>query len=356
MTPTPHTRWSKLEEVFHAALERAKGDRTRYLREACAGDEALEREARALLTGHEHAAAFIEPMRAEDVAGRRIGAYTLVRIIGAGGMGAVYEARQDHPERAVALKVLRGALGSRGSLRRFEEEAAILARLRHPGIAQVFEAGTFDSGAGPTPFFAMELIEGASPLTTSARERKLPPRERLALFLAVCDAVAHGHQRAIIHRDLKPANILVGADGAPKVIDFGVARTLGDPAHTVTQQFVGTLSYMSPEQCTGPTHSGADVRSDVYALGVILFELLTDARPYDVDEKSLPEAARIIREEAPPRPSSIIPDLRGDLETIILKALEKDPLRRYQSVAELADDLQRFLTERPILARTAAKK
>jgi hypothetical protein len=266
-------------------------------------------------------------------------------------MGSVYEAQQDQPRRLVALKVLRGALGSRGSVRRFEEEAGILARLRHPGIAQVYEAGTYDDGGGATPYFAMELVPDACPIVAFARERRLGVRERLALFLAACDAVSHGHQRAVIHRDLKPGNILVDREGRPKVIDFGVARTIGPEPDPVTQQVVGTLSYMSPEQCAGPGE--ADVRSDVYALGVVLYELLVGTRPYEVEELSLPEAARVVREGPVTRPSAAQPELRGDLETIMLKALEKDPRRRYQSVAELSEDLQRLLSNRPILARPA---
>jgi tetratricopeptide (TPR) repeat protein/tRNA A-37 threonylcarbamoyl transferase component Bud32 len=289
---------------------------------------------------------------------KAIGRYHIRRAIAAGGMGTVYEATQDNPRRVVAVKVMRHGIASRTALRRFEYEAQILARLRHPGIAQIYEAGTHDDGTGPTPFFAMEYIPNAKAITVYAEEKKLPPRERLTLFTHVLDAVHHGHQKGIIHRDLKPSNILVDSHGLVRIIDFGVARsTDSDLAVTTLQtdvgQLIGTLQYMSPEQCEADPHD-IDIRSDVYALGVVLYELLCGRRPYDVTHLAIHQATRIIREQAPTKLSTINRMLRGDVETIALKALEKERDRRYQSAAELAADIRRYLNNEPIVARRAS--
>src|SRR5262245_21393750 len=257
----------------------------------------------------------------------RLDRYRVVRVLGEGGMGAVYEAEQDNPRRPVALKVIRPGLVSPALLKRFSQEAHILGRLRHPGIAQIYEAGVAADGQ---PFFALEFIRGL-PLDEYARGRSLDPAARLELVARVCDAVQHAHEQGVVHRDLKSANVLVEETGQPRVLDFGVARAadadlLTSTAHTRTGQLVGTLAYMSPEQvAAGP--QALDGRSDVYALGVILYELLAGRPPYPLGHLPLPEAARTIREREPSRLGSIDARLRGDVETIVAKALEKEPAR-----------------------------
>ncbi len=282
-----------------------------------------------------------------------VGPYRVLSVLGQGGMGVVYLAQQTRPERMVALKVVRPGYTSAKHLKRFEYEAEVLGRLLHPGIAQIYEAGTADLGAGLQPFFAMEYVDGI-PLTRYAQEHALDPRERLALFTRVCDAVEHAHQKGVIHRDLKPANILVTSDGQPKVLDFGVARTTDSDLQATMQtdigQLVGTLPYMSPEQVSGKPEE-LDTRSDVYALGVILYELLAGRPPYSVENHLVLDAARIIREEEPTRLSSIDRALRGDIETIVGHALEKDPNRRYPTASALGADIGRFLGDQPISAR-----
>ncbi|MHC4090081.1 MAG: tetratricopeptide repeat protein [Planctomycetota bacterium] len=285
----------------------------------------------------------------------RIGQFHIKRIIATGGMGTVYEAVQEHPRRSVAVKVMKYGIASRSALRRFEYESQILGRLRHPGIAQVYEAGTHDDGGGAVPYFVMEYIPNARPITDHARLRKLSTGQRLQLFVQVCAAVHHGHQKGIIHRDLKPGNILVDSAGEVKIIDFGVARaTDSDMTLTTLQtevgQLVGTVQYMSPEQCEADPHD-LDTRSDVYTLGVVLYELLCEKVPYDVSTVAVFEAARLIREQQPRRLSAIDRTLRGDLETVVLKALEKGRERRYQSSDELRRDIEHYLTGEPISAR-----
>ena len=296
----------------------------------------------------------IQP-KAEARIPKRIGHYHVKRVLASGGMGTVYEATQERPRRTVALKLMKHGIASRSAMRRFEYESQVLARLRHPGIAQVYEAGTHRDDSGTVPFFAMEYIVGARSITEYARDKNFGTRERLELFTHVCDAVHHGHQKGIIHRDLKPGNILVDSHGNVKVIDFGVARgTDSDMAVTTLQtdigQLIGTLQYMSPEQCEADPHD-IDTRSDVYALGVVLYELLADRLPYDVSHKPLFETTRVIREQQPTRLSTVSAALRGDVETIVLKALEKDRERRYQSATDFAQDIRRYLNNEAIAAR-----
>jgi tetratricopeptide (TPR) repeat protein len=371
-----------VKAIYFEARRRGEADRKPYLERACADEPALALEVETLLAAGGAHAGFLESPAIDDDGYRaviaeslawhgeggappeRIGRYRVIRCIGEGGMGRLYEAEQESPRRRVALKVIRAPLLTRNGLRRFEQEVQILGRLRHPGIAQIFEAGVahVDVPCGEpvrVPYFAMEFIQGVS-LTQFAAARALSTSARIELVARICDAVHFGHQRGVIHRDLKPSNVLV-EDGAsdgeaqPRVIDFGVARlTESDPDLTVSQthagQVIGTIAYMSPEQLGGDPLA-VDARSDVYSLGVLTFELLTGALPFDLDGKLLHEAARVIRDVEPRRLSSLSRILRGDVETIVAKAMEKDPARRYQSASELAADLRRLLRHQPIMAR-----
>jgi WD40 repeat protein len=282
----------------------------------------------------------------------RVGGYVVGRLIGRGGMGAVYEAEQNNPRRPVALKVIRPGAASPDVVKRFAREANVLGRLHHPGIGQVYAAGLTDDGQ---PYFAMELVHGP-PLLAFADQQRLDTAARIELIARVCDAVQHAHDHGIIHRDLKPANILVDEAGQPKILDFGVARATDADLHTTAGteigQVIGTLAYMSPEQVEGDP-AGLDRRSDVYALGVLLFQLLAGRLPYSLQGLPLAEAARVIRDRDADRLGSVNTSLRGDVDTIAAKALEKDKDRRYPTAAGLAADLRRYLAGQPITARPA---
>ncbi|MBK8268424.1 MAG: SUMF1/EgtB/PvdO family nonheme iron enzyme [Planctomycetes bacterium] len=284
----------------------------------------------------------------------QIGDYQILSILGHGGMGVVYKAEQPHTQRIVALKVLRSGIVSVDMLRRFEKEALVLGRLHHIGIAHIYEGGMAESNLGLQPFFAMELVDGLS-LTDYCEANSLTTEGRLELLAKVCDAVEHAHQNNVIHRDLKPSNILVDSAGQPKVLDFGVARVTDVDIQAATmrteaRKLVGTLPYMSPEQVRGDVDA-VDRRSDVYALGVLGYRMLTGRYPFNISGQSIPEAVRAIQEDEPTRLSLVNRRYRGDVETIILKALEKDPARRYRSCAEMAADLRRLLNDEPIRAR-----
>jgi serine/threonine protein kinase/tetratricopeptide (TPR) repeat protein len=284
-----------------------------------------------------------------------IGSYDIKGAIGAGAMGVVYLARQSSPERDVAIKVMKSGVVSRKAMRRFEFEAKTLGRLQHPAIAQIYEASTWDDGEGARPFFAMEYVQDAKELGDFVQDNQLDTSARLELFSDACEGVEYGHRRGVIHRDLKPGNILVDAEGHPKIIDFGVARSTDSDSVSATLateagQLIGTLQYMSPEQVELDP-ADLDTRSDVYALGVILYQLLVDRLPYDLTGTSLTQAASRIRELQPRRLGEIKSHLKGDLETICLKALEKDREQRYQSVNDLVEDIRRYLADEPIMAR-----
>jgi serine/threonine protein kinase/tetratricopeptide (TPR) repeat protein len=358
-------RWSRVRELLEAALEREALEREPFVRRACGGDGDLARSVLELLACDD-AAHVLEPAATASwstrcapetpLVGAHLGRYRILRVIGYGGMGTVYEAEQQQPRRTVALKVMRPSLATPHALRRFEFEAQVLARLHHPSIAAVFEAGTHNPDpADPSravPYFAMELVRDAAPITDFARARGLSVRERLELFAQVCDAVHHGHQQGVIHRDLKPGNVLVDADGRPRIIDFGIARTLEPDAaatHGGAQAVAGTLQYMSPEQCA--PGEGVDTRADVYSLGVVLYELLGRRPPYAVEGVSLPEAMRRVLEVDPPPLGELDPALRGDVETIVRRAMEKRKEDRYPAAASLAADIRHWLRSEPISAR-----
>ena len=286
--------------------------------------------------------------------GSELGDVTIVRLIDEGGMGQVYEGVQGAPCRTVAVKVIRPGVLSPTAAKRFQHEAQILGRLTHSGICRIYSAGMERLPSGEVPYFVMEYIEDALTIIAYATQRDLSTRDRVALFCEACQAVAHGHQKGVIHRDLKPGNILVDSAGRPKIIDFGVARsTDGDMAittmHTDIGQLVGTLSYMAPEQFNGVADD-LDVRADVYALGVVLYELLAGSLPYDIAKRPVYEVARVVKEVEPRSLSSVNTGLRGDLNTIVAKCLEKDCGRRYSSATELAADLGRHLRGEPISA------
>lgn len=302
------------------------------------------------------------PAALQPAAPRTIGNYDIIGTLGEGGMGVVYQARQRSPARTVALKIIRPGFATAELVRRLRREADALGLLQHPGIACIYEAGVATlQGPGqdiPQPYIAMELVRGL-PITEHARAHALDTRQRVDLLARVADAVHHAHERGVIHRDLKPRNIFVDDQRQPKVLDFGIAKLAPDASptshtlHTGTGNILGTLDYMSPEQVAADP-AAVDARTDVYALGAILFELLTGAPPHDLRTTPIPEALRAIRQDDAPHLSSI---RRGhqrfddDLSTIVAKALDKDPLRRYPSAAALADDLRRYLADEPILAR-----
>ena len=363
--------YQRLEELFLGALEREGRARVAYLDESCGADTELRAELDALLALEDVAGDFLEDSPFELVEGElagdpelpaappveRIGAYRVHDVLGMGGMGVVYRAEQENPRRTVALKVIQPFLATPRLLRRFEHEAEVLGRLQHPGIAQIFEAGTADTGFGEQPFFAMELVDGAS-VTEYADREGLDLRGRLRLLAAVAAAIHHAHQRGVIHRDLKPSNVLVNAAGEPKILDFGVARVTdadvrADSLRTASGQVLGTLPYMSPEQVAGEADE-LDVRTDVYSLACIGYELLAGRLPYEIRGKPLPEAARILAVESPPALGALDPALRGDVETIFAKGLAREKERRYASAAELAADVERYLRDEPIVARPAS--
>ena len=363
MTPE---RWQLVKATLADTLEQDTANRADFLRAICAEDTALAREVESLLEQpadeFDTCAARVGLMSDQPVleenAGRRLGAYELVRELGRGGMGAVWLARRadEQFEKLVAIKLLKRGTDTDEVLRRFRAERQILAHLDHPNISRLLDAGMTDDGL---PYFVMEYVDGRR-LTDFAREEHLPLRERLQLFLKICAAVQFAHQNLVVHRDLKPGNILVTAEGEPKLLDFGVARLLapGDDAWQMTAagQERFTPGYASPEQVRGEAITTV---SDVYSLGALLYEMLTGAPPHRFSSKTptATQIAKAVCEEEPMRPSiaAAEPDLRrslrGDLDTILLRALAKVPVRRYRGAGQMGDDLRRYLENRPVRAR-----
>ncbi len=385
-------RYQQIRELFHDACEQPTAVRMVWIEQACAGDDELKAEVESLLAHRDEAddafdesrlgfgQALVDEGRIDHATespeagmmGERtpesIGQYRIIGKVGEGGMGTIYAAEQDNPRRRVALKVIRPGALSASMIRRFQQESDLLGRLQHPGIAQIHEAGEVETDIGRQPYFAMEYVDGVE-VRQYAEEHSLGARERLELIARICDAVHHAHQKGIIHRDLKPDNVLVVEEpvrteigqkawssplGQPKVLDFGVARVTDSDVRVTTLQtdvgqLIGTVPYMSPEQVAGDSRE-LDTRSDIYALGVMLFELLSGRLPFDLENRSIPEAARIIREVDPARLSSINTVFRGDVDTIVGMALEKDRERRYQSAAQMAADIRCYLANEPIAA------
>jgi serine/threonine protein kinase/Flp pilus assembly protein TadD len=381
----------KARSIFLAAVEsNSPEQRNAYLDRACAGDEELRRRVEVLLRAHEQPNSLLDRPPATPVTTTAapavaegpstvIGPYKLMEQIGEGGMGLVFVAEQTRPvRRRVALKILKPGMDTREVIARFEAERQALALMDHPNIARVFDGGATDSGR---PYFVMELVKGL-PITQFCDEQHLTPRERLELFVDVVQAVQHAHQKGVIHRDLKPSNVLVAShDGKPvvKVIDFGIAKAIGQhltdkTVYTGFAQLIGTPLYMSPEQA-GLSSLDIDTRTDVYALGVLLYELLTGTTPFDAERlrsAGFDEMRRIIREEEPPRPSTRLSTLgqaaatvsaqrrsdpkrlsklcRGELDWIVMKALEKDRDRRYETASAFAADVRRYLADEPVQA------
>jgi WD40 repeat protein/serine/threonine protein kinase len=377
MTEPPRESTSaRIEDIFLALAGADGADRDRRLDELCGGDDALRAEVRSLLAHHERAEGVLDrpplvvgaPFASDGVSEAALppitvaAGYRLRAVLGTGGMGVVYLATQLSTRRTVALKVIRPGTASDAISRRFEHEALLLAKLSHPGIAQVFEAGDADFGFGRQRFIAMEYLDGPT-ICDYVDAHCLDMAARLELIARLADATHHAHQRGIIHRDLKPANVLVvaardhDAIGQPKILDFGVARVDRAAAGVTSMgtsvgQLVGTLPYMSPEQVLGDSDD-IDVRSDVYALGVLLFRVIAGELPHRLDGASIAEIARIIRDEPPRRISTLQPRAAGDIESIVNRALEKDRERRYQSAGDLAADIRRSLAHEPIEAHPA---
>ncbi|MHB1560438.1 MAG: protein kinase domain-containing protein [Isosphaeraceae bacterium] len=361
--PSPES----VEALFHQVSDLDPIHRVAFLDERCAGDPELRAAVEELLRFDAMARAGTDVLRGpiaevrailrltEEIVPASIGPYRIVRRLGEGGMGTVYEAECDDPPRTLALKVMRPGLDSPDSRKRFSREARILSRLNHAGIARVHETGTTVDGR---LYFVMELVRGLR-LDEHARHQVSDFRDLLELMARVCEAVHHAHEQGVVHRDLKPANILIDPTGQPKVLDFGVAQATGaghldSTAFTRTDQLIGTLVYMSPEQVAADPLA-LDARSDVYTLGVILHELLADRLPYGLDNLAVPEIVRVIRDQEPLRLGSVDSRYRGQIETIVAKTLEKDRARRYQSAGDLAADLRRHLARQPIQARPVGR-
>lgn len=377
-------RWARVKQLFDAAADLGPNERSALLDHECRDDTTLRREIESLLESDQQTNGFIEEPAIEvprdlfpdaideTFVGRQFGAYRILREIGRGGLGAVYLAARadDEYRKEVAIKLVRRGLDTEDILRRFRNERQILAQLDHPNIARLIDGGTTDDGL---PYFVMEYVNG-EPIGAYCDAHALTTTERLNLFRKVCAAVTYAHQNLVIHRDLKPSNILVASDGEPKLLDFGIAKLLTAENELFTQTVpalrVMTPEYASPEQIKGDKITTA---SDVYSLGVLLYELLTGQRPYRLKTRTAEEIARAITEQEPERPSTVVAaappppelpgedrrrgrrryDLRGDIDNIVLMALRKEPARRYPSVGQFSEDIRRHLAGLPVVARKA---
>ena len=370
-------RWQRVEELFHTAIDRPTDERETYLTQVCEGDEDLRREVLSLLerdTAEDfirdpiaNAALAFTAKAKDDLTGERIGPYRVKRLIGRGGMGDVYEAERDDEQfrHQVAIKIIKRGMDTDFVRDRFLRERQILATLDHPHIARLFDGGATPGGS---PYFVMEFVAG-EPITAYCRRHQLSVNEKLKLFRKVCSAVQHAHQRLVVHRDLKPTNILItgsadGKDGAPKLLDFGIAKLLSPDAsqartRTETSLRMMTPEYASPEQARG---EAVATTTDVYSLGVVLYELLTDRRPHEFRTFAPAEIERAICETAIEEPSQVVGgmpgaptrlarQLAGDLDNITMMAMRKEPERRYQSVEQFSEDIRRYLEGMPITAR-----
>jgi serine/threonine-protein kinase len=383
----PH-RWKQIKQTFEDAIAKSELERKPFLDEACANDAELRREVESLLDSLTQSGKFLEPpedsshgTHADLYMGKQFGQYRIEKLIGHGGMGAVYEAMRDDGQfqKKVAIKLVRPVAFSKELIERFHQERQTLARLEHPNIAGLLDGGTTEDG---TPYLVMEFVDGI-PIDEYCDKKKLPIAERLELFRTACSAVQFAHQNLIVHRDIKPGNILVASNGTPKLLDFGIAKFLNEAQQTepsditrVGLRFV-TLEYASPEQIKGEPVTTA---SDVYSLGVLLYRLLTGRSPYQFRSRLPHEMTRTVCEQEPLKPSTspqkpqqpsstqthdemserrgvsaekLRRQLSGDLDNIVLKALQKEPHRRYLSVEQLSEDIRRHLDGLPVLARPA---
>lgn len=340
---TPRT-WELVKAAFAEASEAPPDERPAIIERLCAGKPEAAAEVRRMLA-FANGEPPVQPPRPARLP-RTIGRFEIIELIGSGATGIVYRARDARSGQPAAVKVLRLAIASHRAVRRLEYEGEVLSRLDHPGIARVFETGATDTEFGSLPYIAMELVEG-EPIDAYAERHALDDPARIRLTARVCEAIGYAHRRGVIHRDVKPANILVDRAGNPKILDFGIARSISDDLRattllTPTGEVLGTPGYMSPEQCAGASDL-ADTRADVYALGVVLYELLARERLCDVRELPILAAIEVMARAEAPLIGATCPHLRGAVEAVLAKAMHHDPRRRYESAALLAEDLRRLL-------------